>query len=184
LTGKSFSDFDNSNEDDVIALLYCIQLPKETFEIYKRTAKVAQKALVNEIKKISDEMVIINQFSTVKLEESDTVTESDTKNHEMVSNIATALIYGGLNAHFVMEELEIADLPIFIKGLEDKRKEELENSRLWTFFNVLPHVGKGFEKPQDLIRFAWEKETEKKEADKNIKDNTDILSAFFKGKVK
>ena len=181
LSGKSFSDFDSSNENDVITLLYCIELPKETFEVYKKTAKVAEKALFNEIKKINDEMVLINQFSTVQSDES--TAESDTKKHEMVSNIVAALIYGGLDAHFVMEEMEIADLPLFIKGLETKKKEKLENWRLWTFFTVLPHVGKGISKPQDLIKFTWEEDTEKQEAAKTLEDSKDLFDAFMNGKI-
>jgi hypothetical protein len=180
LSGKSFSDFDSNDENDVITLLYCIELPKEAFEVYKKTAKVAEKALFNEIKKINDEMILINQFSSVKLEESNTVTESDAKKHEMVSNIASTLVYGGLDAHYVMEEMEIADLPIFVKGLENKKKEELENCRLWTFFNILPHVGKGIKEPQDLIKFPWEKSEKEPE---NAEDGENIFKEFIHGNI-
>lgn len=181
LTGKSFSDFDNSDEDDVMALLYCIELPNGSFEQFKNASKIAKKALSESLKNINECMELINQFSETKKEDSlENEKENDTKSHEKVSIIAASLIFGGVDAHFVMEELEIQDLPLFVKGLENKNKAKMENDRLWTFYNILPHVGKGISKPQDLMVFPWEADTEKAEALKNIEDNAKKFEDFMK----
>ena len=45
----------------------------------------------------------------------------------------------------------------------------MENDRFWAFWNILPHVNtKKLKKPQDLIRFPWEKEEELSERDLEI----------------
>jgi hypothetical protein len=171
LTDKSFTSFDNSNEEDVFSLLYCIRLPKETFEFYKNTFKTAPIAAKNEIKEVNEYMTVMQQFS----KKSENEEES---NHEKVSNTIMSLIFSGLDAHFVMEEMEIEDLPLFISGMEEKAKAKIENDRLWTFYNILPHVGKGIKSPQDLIKFPWEKEDKKSDIDSET-----IFNQFMENKI-
>lgn len=58
----------------------------------------------------------------------------------MIGNIVSTLIMSGLDATYALEEMELCDLPMYIEAYERKRKEEMEASRLWTFFTMLPHI--------------------------------------------
>ena len=69
----------------------------------------------------------------------------------------------GLDAHYALNEMELCDLPLFLEAYERKKKEQMEESRMWTYLTILPHIdAKKMENgAKDLITFPWE---EKKEA--------------------
>lgn len=73
-----------------------------------------------------------------------TESSDDTKSEGRIScsigEIVSMLVMGGLDAHYAMEEMDLCDLPLYIEAYERKRKEELENARLWTYISILPHI--------------------------------------------
>ena len=89
---------------------------------------------------------------------------------EMISGIVSVLIISGLDAHYVLNEMEICDLPLYIEAYEKKRKEEMESARMWTYLTILPHIDarKMENGAKDLITFPWEEA--EKQAEKEIKE--------------
>lgn len=77
-----------------------------------------------------------------------------------------SLISNGIDAHFVLEELELSELYPLIKSLDSVKKEKMEQKRFWTFFQILPQIdSKKIKSPKDLLLFPWEnidKEEEEK----------------------
>jgi hypothetical protein len=77
---------------------------------------------------------------------------------------ARLIVMGGMDARYVMREMTVEDMLMFVKALDDKQRQEAESQRLWTYLSMLPHVdGKKLNTPQKLLMFPWEVETRVKE---------------------
>lgn len=179
MTGKSFSDFDSENKEDLLSLLYCIDLPGESFKLYKQALMASQKVFSAKLIAVNDYLSHINQFAIEREKKPDEEVENEES--KKIGAIAMSLIYNGVDSHYVMEEMEIEDLRLFVDGASQKLKEKIENDRLWAFYNVLPHVS-GIKSPQDLITFPWEEEEQRKKAEKNIEENEEIFKGIMNSK--
>lgn len=171
LRGKSFSLMNYTDQDDVDTLLYTTTICNNegmmhTFDLFRKT--LSNEKLVREmILKLERETAFLNQFQKK---------QEETKDHaegviDMISDIVSTLIMSGLDAHYVLNEMDLCDLPLYIQAYERKRKEEMEGSRIWTYLTILPHIdAKKMENgAKDLITFPWEES--EKEAEKTIKDS-------------
>ena len=184
LIGKPFSEIDYQNEHEVYSLLYCTILVNNnlliTFEEFKEIAgnKKQFSTMIKELESINK---IISQFQTEKETPN---TESGEKEPQYLRNIAAALIANGINASFVMNEMEIPDIHYFAKAIEQNKKEEMEAGRLWTYLSILPHVDtKKMKSAQDLMLFPWEKENYRKKAEKEMTEMEDMLHKFKSGEL-
>lgn len=171
LRGKSFSFMNYTDQDDVDTLLYTTTICNNegmmyTFDLFRKT--LSNEKLVREmILKLERETALLNQFQKKQAETKD-YTEGVI---DMISDIVSTLIMSGLDAHYVLNEMDLCDLPLYIQAYERKRKEEMEGSRMWTYLTILPHIdAKKMENgAKDLIKFPWEES--EKEAEKTIKDS-------------
>ena len=163
LRKKSFSLINYADQEDIEALLYTTTICKDggmyTFELFRET--LVNKKLVQEMAYVLDrESAVLSQFQKK-------VAASDISNSEgspdYVGAIVSILIMAGLDAHYALNEMELCDLPLFLEAYERKKKEQMEESRMWTYLTILPHTdAKKMENgAKDLITFPWE---EKKEA--------------------
>lgn len=151
LLKKPFSKFDLSNNEETLALMYGMVSSnnEEVFTINQFEKILEQKKTRKAILKlVESEMAYLGQFSEDSKGESD-----DT----YMSELASVLITSGIDAHFVLYDMRLFEITDYIKALDYKKKEDMENERFWTFWNILPHVDtKKLKSPQDLIRFPWE----------------------------
>lgn len=168
---KSFSLMDYSDKDDIDALLYTTTICNNedviyTFDIFRGT--LSNEKLVQEmILKLERETSVLSQFQR-KQEKQDIVNSNSLL--EMISGIVSVLIISGLDAHYVLNEMELCDLPLYVEAYEKKRKEEMESARMWTYLTILPHIDarKMENGAKDLITFPWEEA--EKQAEKEIKE--------------
>lgn len=163
LLKKPFGKFDLSNDKEALALMYgmVVSNNEEVFTIEQFEKILEQKKTRKTILRlVESEMAYLGQFGEESEGESD-----DT----YMSDLASVLITSGIDAHFVLYEMRLFEIIDYIKALDAKKKEQMENERFWTFWNILPHVDtKKLKKPQDLIKFPWEKEEELSERDLEI----------------
>lgn len=185
MRGKSFSLMDYSDQEDVETLLYTTTICNNVDKMY--TFNVFRKTLVN--KKLVKEMVFSLERETVVLsqfQKSEDVTVSDTAEGTpgKISEIVSTLILSGLDAHYALNEMELCDLPLYLEAYERKRKEEMESSRMWTYFTMLPHIDAKKMKngARDLIVFPWEEEEMRKEAERAIREDAGRFDEFMKTK--
>lgn len=182
LQKKSFSLMDYSNEKDMEALLYCSVLccntneKMYTLDEFRHTMQ-NEKLVRQMAAALARESTVMNQFRQAD-------TEGGVANHEVtpgyMKDIVSTLIMSGMNAGYVMDEMDLCDLPVFIEAYERKRKEEMESARLWTYLNILPHVdGKKLPSARDLYPFPWEEEEIREKAEKAIQEDSEKLEAFF-----
>lgn len=158
MRGKSFSLVDYTDKEDVESLLYALYVTSDkyeyTFDVFRQVLADERfmNAMLSELGKV---MEIVSQFQRK-------VATSDIGNSESspdyVGAIVSALIMSGLDAHYALNEMELCDLPLFIEAYERKKKEQMEESRMWTYLTILPHIdAKKMENgAKDLITFPWE----------------------------
>ncbi len=186
MTGRSFATIDLSEDRDMRRLLYCstvvgIENPV-TFGIFER---MLENGKVNNRlrREFSSRSEFVAQF--VRRQKTQDAAGTGANQTGTIASIAARLIItGGMDAHFVMRELFIEDLPMYIDALNDRIHHELESMRLWTYLQVLPHVnGRKISSPKKLFTFPWEKEEEERKARESIERDEQQLRDFLSGKM-
>lgn len=185
LTKKSF--FECNTVEDTITLMYAsfvtnnenMQMSLKTFQGLCENARIANW-LSSKYRTISK---CIEQFKDKS--DNDDIEYSSEKKLPTVTNIATALIIEyGMNAQYVMNEMELWEMEMFVKEAEAKYKNEMATERLWTYLNIMPHIdSRKCKSPEKMLPFPWEKEQKEKVALADINKNKEaILKVFGKKK--
>lgn len=185
LRKKSFSLMDYTDKDDVDSLLYTATICNNEGEMY--TLDVFRQILSNEeltrkmVHALERETAVLRQFQ--KEQEVTDLNKNET-NPAMIGELVSTLVLSGLDAHYALEEMELCDLPMYIEAYDRKKKEELENNRFWTYFNILPHIdGKKLPSPRDLYSFPWEELEDIKEAERALEEDADIFNLFMENGI-
>ncbi len=184
MRGKSFSQMDYTDKEDIESLLYVMYItsdkPGYTFEVFRQVIadRRFMSAMSSDLGRI---MEIVDQFR-----KKTTVSDlgSAEGSPEYIGSIVSTLIMTGLDAHYALNEMELCDLPLYLEAYERKRKEEMESSRMWTYFTMLPHIDARKMKngARDLIVFPWEEEEMRKEAERAIREDAARFEEFMKTK--
>jgi hypothetical protein len=185
-TNKSYNDI--NCDDDILKLYYCIVIENNperfTFEQFKDVLKSNKisKEITDKFKK---ELAIIEQFKNKK----EIINTGTTEKVEtiFIKDIVGILVIGaGMDINYIMNELSINDVEIYLNAYNSKIKEQMENDRLWTYLSMLPHISDRNFTPQKLYKFPWDeiksvKVEEKKQMSENefdeiMKKNMEIIN--------
>ena len=170
ITDKAFCEFDPNNENDVVALMYVTSsdaaVKEHSFEIYSVVVKAQPKLIDGDIKKITQYLNYINQFSYYGEDEAQEVDpmalhKDEEKEPESIrtSDIVNSLVFeGGIDANYILNDAEICDLPMLCKGLEIKMRHAKEDSRLWTYLMCSPYLSESCKNATEFYPFPWEEE--------------------------
>ena len=183
LLDKPFSDFDFTDENTVASLMYAIYIANtgsaKTFEDFKTSVPSDVE------KSTQDAMAYVMQFNRqAEAEaEADVPASTDRAVGSRMSELANyVIVHGGLDAHYVMYEMDVHEMAGFVEGINALKKERMEEQRLWTYYTVLPHVGsKVLKEPSDLIVFEWEAADKKADMDKMLDEAEAKLEKFLNG---
>ena len=167
LRRKTFNAFDTAVADDVIALMYVTSKPSDIddslFDTYKEVASEKPALVKKHADEIGRYFAYINQFAEKAPEEP--IDPMALKSEEPVddskvsiSEVAMNLLYSGVNAQYLMDDVELCDLPMLARGSESAMRRKLEDHRLWTFLMVSPYLDSSCKKTTDLYPFPWEEE--------------------------
>ena len=183
LRGKSFTEMNYEDNDDLTALLYCSLIscnPNIAYTLEEFRHVTNNEKLMREMsQKLSRESLVMAQFRGSI--ENKTDHGSSESSSGRISEIVSTLIMAGLDAGYVMDRMELCDLPMFIRAYEQRKKEQLENNRLWTYLSILPHVdGKKLPSATDLYPFPWELEEIERKANEAIQADADRFEDFMK----
>lgn len=181
ILSKPFTDIDYTNVEELTKLLYCTVLSNNpvlfTFEEFQAIAK-NEKQLSVMIKEIEKANLVLEQFSRGTTAQN----VENSGESPYIKELVGMLVMSGLDAHYVMNEMEISDIPIFVEAYEKKKREEMEASRLWTFLSIIPHIDtKKVKSPKDLMMFPWEEEEAQKAAEATLLRDKEIAERFFSG---
>lgn len=185
LRKKSFSLMDYTDKDDVDSLLYTTTICNNegkmyTFDVFRQT--LTNEKIVRElVLALERETAVLNQFQ--KKQEESNLGISDAS-QGLIGELVSTLIMSGLDAHYALEEMELCDLPMYIEAFEKKKKEQMENDRMWTYYSMLPHIDARKMKNgvKDLIVFPWEEADLVREAEKALSDDSGRFEDFMKTK--
>lgn len=172
--------FMRMSEEEMIKFIYCIFITSNSLNItfdgfmfMWEDAKFAQW-LTN---KVDDLMGYIKQFK------SDFQDKEETKEDSEPVKLTKAITYlaaNGIDYQYLVNEMQLWELDGLLEAVQDRKKEELELDRLWTYVGISPLIdSKKVKNPQALIKFPWEKEAKNKKAMDDLKAKQDAIKAFF-----
>ena len=172
ITGKSFFGF---GEEDVMYLLYAcffINNP-ETKISYNVFMGIMQNEQIAKwaFSQFQDALSLVHQFNKSIDEQKED--KSSTGQTSTMTDFATSLIIDyGMDAKYVMYDMDIWEIEEYFEAVNTHIKREMEMERFWTYIKVLPHIdSKKCKSPEALVPFEWEKETRKKKAEQELKNN-------------
>lgn len=172
ITGKSFFNFD---EEDVLTLIYATFLTNNPDT--NITYSVFEGILGNEqiskwmIGKYQDVLSVVYQFN--KSQEEVKEDKFIMENSSTMTDFATSLVIDyGMDAKYVMYDMDIWELQEYYEAVNTHIKREMEMERFWTYIKVMPHIDiKKCKGPEQLVPFDWEKETRKKKQKRELENN-------------
>lgn len=174
LMNKSF--FKCETEEDMIYLMYAafvvnngMQISFKAFLNLLEDKKLVQN-FTNEFERLSKFM---EQFKGDDTKEKEVKSESsEDMTMRITDAVMTLIINNKLDPHYVMYEMELWELTPFMEAMDTNYKSEMEEKRLWSFINVMPHIDhKKCKSPEQLLPFPWTKEEKKKKNENSLKNN-------------
>ena len=177
---KPFGEIDYTDESDLKAMLYCVVLCNNSVQFtYEEFLNLNEKLFAEMIKEFEKNSKILAQFQSESKSNNDNVKPS------FLGDLVAMLILEGIDADYALNEMQLSDLTMYIEAYERKKKEQMESSRLWTYFSILPHVdGKKLKSPVDLYPFPWELEGIEERAKEALTKGETTLDKFLNGEIK
>lgn len=181
MLGKPFSAIDYTDEQEIRTLLYCIlfvnnpdeRMSIKEFDIIMQNPSISQK--IYQCYKKECELIsgCITETHPQKNEEK----QNELYIKDLIPHLAASAV---INIYYLLYEMELSELPLYIKAAEQIKREKMEEDRLWTFLSILPHIdAKKIKSPSEFYTFPWEKETKIEEVKKNIEQNEKFLIDFL-----
>nr|DAE15627.1 MAG TPA: hypothetical protein [Siphoviridae sp. ctoic9] len=160
LTARSFSSLSILNEEDAVTLLYCLQRCEEggsllPIDVWKQVleSESVKGELYARLERTLEAMIPLSPpEGTSPSKETDEDTSPD------FTSIAGMLVVdGGLSPSYVMDTMELWEIPAFLDALDRKKREALEHQRLFTWMTMMPHLSSdSVGSPEELLPFPWE----------------------------
>lgn len=181
LTGKPFLKI--KDEDDIKHLFYCSlvmnndefsTMEYEVFE-YLITDQAVLEWMSGEYMKIGNFLTQFRQNIFDEKSDAETDGDEDEKTFYMVEAISGLIVKMGLDPHYTMEEMQEWEISYYYHMMRDMERERLTEERLWTYLQILPHVGKKLGGPDKFLPFPWETEKNKNK----LLENSGAAFAFL-----
>lgn len=177
ILGKPFGKFDLTDEKEADVLAYSLLVANSEEEFsYSTYQNLSKKVKAQALKRIVSALSFLDQFSEKgkKTDESEPV---------YMGELAATLIMNGMDARYVLFEMGLFEIKDYLAAIDTKIKNKFENSRLWTFCTILPHVdAKKIKSPKDLFLFPWEVEEEEKARAEELEKGIEIFEKFMRSK--
>lgn len=160
LTARSFSSLSILDEEDAVTLLYCLQRCEEggsvlPLDVWKQVleSESVKGELYARLERTLEAMIPLSlPEGTSPTEETDEGTSPD-----FTSIAGMLVVEGGLSPSYVMDTMELWELPAFLDALDRKKREALEHQRLFTWMTMMPHLSSdSIGSPEELLPFPWE----------------------------
>lgn len=171
IAGKSFTDFSLEDITQFIYACFIINNPEvnitySTFLLLIENRSIAEWLMI----KNQEALQMIQQFNEATDEGDEVQGEKITNT---ITDYATSLIIDyGLDAHYVMYEMKLWEIPLFFEAVSTKMMRDMEQKRFWTYLNIMPHIDtKKCKSPEALLPFKWEKGKRQERAEQNLKNN-------------
>ena len=167
LSARSFASIDFQDKDDAELFIYCLQrntpggilLPYDLWRSILKSEAISAgyyKSLGRAIEELGEISLSLTKENS---EEADALGVLDEEPATFTSIATLLIVEGSLSPDYVMDHLELWELPALLSALEQKKREKLEHSRLFTWLTMLPHLAQdSADSPEALLPFPWEKD--------------------------
>ncbi|WP_455515686.1 hypothetical protein [Porphyromonas sp.] len=160
LTARSFSSLSILDEEDAVTLLYCLQRCEEggsvlPLDVWKQVleSEAVKSQLYARLERTLEAMIPLSLPEGTSPTEG---TDEDTS-PDFTSIAGMLVVEGGLSPSYVMDTMELWELPAFLDALDRKKREALEHQRLFTWMTIMPHLSSdSVGSPEELFPFPWE----------------------------
>lgn len=184
MTDRPFTTLDYSNEEDLVRLCYCATLAADPtidtpFTVYQKAFETSSKVSKATLQAVRRFNTFVSQFQRVKLSENVKV-EEITDEPERIERVAAYLVVtGGMDANYVLHEMPLEYIPMFVEGISERTRQTMESQRFWTWLLLKPHDAKNaYPNPRRLMTFPWEREENSTKASSEAKQLRDTASDF------
>ena len=101
------------------------------------------------------------------------------------NEIATSLVVRyGLDVNYVMNEMQMWEVFPFFTEIQNKKKDDMRDKRLWSYLQVYPHIDTQKAKsPEKWFPFAWEKGERQAAAQKELEKNAKKIKSIIGKKL-
>ena len=185
ITGKSFLKL--STEEDVLALVYCSLVVNNpsllmTYKVFKTliTDKKVSRWIAKEYERISEFNAQIKVQEPPKVEK-EKKAEGEPEELNMTDIASALIVRHGVDAHYVMYEMELWEIQPYFNAADIQRKNDLITQRFWTYLTIAPNINtKKVKSPEELVPFDWEEKKEDR-IKKQLEKDTAAAVAFLRG---
>lgn len=181
--GKSFFSSEMS-EEDVVFLIYSmlkenndIDLSFDGFVFMLQDERVLRWCV-----KQTDAMR--KEAAQLSLKKKEDEGDDGERAEIKMSDVANYLIIkGGLDVRYVMDDMKMWEISVFMEGASSAYEDRLTEQRLWTYLTILPNVdGKKLKGPEQLLPFPWDSKENRKE--KELEKHAKAAINFLKKQQK
>lgn len=177
LNQKPFSSMNYGDENEIVSLFYVCQLSDEAgMSLAEFKESLTDDSVRGMIADFEKQTHIDAQFQPAPKKGIDESKDSDPV---YIKDLVSMLVMNGLDVHFVLDEMGLYDIPMYLKAYDQKIRNSLESSRLWAFIQVMPHLSKNIKSPQDLYPFSWEIEEQKEKTKEETEKGISVFEAFM-----
>ena len=177
MVGHSFFDL---REEETPQLIYCVVRANNKFNYAFNVFmgmfenKKFSETVITEFTNIFE---LMQQLMPNNIEQPKGGEQQEEKESVKVAVLTSRLIVNlGLDAHYVMDEMELWEMQDLFDAYEQKERNRMEENRLWAFLQMSPWLdSKKKVTPEKLLPFTWEKENQEKVAQSDFKAHEDII---------
>lgn len=175
LTARSFSSMSILDEEDAVTLLYCLQRCEEggsvlPLDVWKQVleSESVKGELYARLERTLEAMIPLSFTSSEGATSAEGEDNGDAPDFTSIAGML--VVDGGLSPSYVMDTMELWELPAFLDALDRKKRESLEHQRLFTWMTMMPHLSSdSVGSPEELLPFPWE-QAEKNARKKHLFD--------------
>lgn len=162
LTARSFSSLSILDEEDAVTLLYCLQRCEEggsvlPLDVWKQVleSESVKSELYARLERTLEAMIPLSFTSSEGATSAEGEDNGDAPDFTSIAGML--VVDGGLSPSYVMDKMELWEMPAFLDALDRKKREALEHQRLFTWMTMMPHLSSNsVGSPEELLPFPWE----------------------------
>lgn len=162
LTARSFSSLSILDEEDAVTLLYCLQRCEEggsvlPLDVWKQVleSESVKSELYARLERTLEAMIPLSFTSSEGATSAEGEDNGDAPDFTSIAGML--VVDGGLSPSYVMDTMELWEIPAVLDALDRKKKEHLEHQRLFTWMTMMPHLSSdSVGSPEELLPFPWE----------------------------
>lgn len=164
LADKSYQLINLQDEEDVLQLLYAMYLAgggqAVSLELFADSVIVGERVRHQLLQEAVRQISLQTSLSPKRLERDEPAPPEERLSEpaKLSPLIARLIVEGGISAEYVMYQMGLWELPLYLKAIEDKRNETMERERLWCYLNLSPHIDhEKVKSPKDLVPLPHER---------------------------